>query len=374
MANLLVIVSYKVFPPQMGGQKGIVHFYEHLKQHHSIFMVVSSDNSLVDLGYYVENFLFNNLRIGRNMLHLRRLKNIIKKEKIEAIIAEHSYTGWIGWLLKTWTGIPLIIHSHNIEASRFRQMGKKGWKWYQRYEAWIHKRADFSFFKTEEEKNFAIRVYALQEDKCGTIPYGVNSVRMIPDAAQKIKVQYQITNEHLFYFNGTLDYAPNREAVERIIDTIHPFLQARSLDFTILISGKNLSPQLLQKIETVKNIVYLHYVDDVNLLYQASTLFLNPVINDSGVKTKLVEALTNNCTVISAKSGATGIPKDVCGPKLIITRDGDWPAFVAAMLENLSPKTNDISTGFLAYFSWPNIAKKAAHQIQAVINHAGRTI
>lgn len=370
MAKLLVIVSYKVFPPQMGGQKGIVFFYDHLRKYHDLVMAVSRDNGTPQTEYGIESFLFNNHRIGLNVFQIRRLIGLIKKEGVDVIIAEHSYTGWLAWILKQWTGKPFIIHSHNLEASRFRQMGKRGWKLFHHYEKWIHQKADFSFFKTEEEKKMALHDFALSEKVCAVIPYGVPIIQKNPGAAQRVRQQFNLSTEFLFYFNGTLDYLPNRLAVETIIESIDPLLQESGIDYTILISGKNLSPHLEEKIKNRQQIRYVHYVDDVNGLYQASTLFLNPVINDSGVKTKLVEALANGCKVISTHSGATGIPPLVCDQNLVTTKDGDWPAFVAAILANLGPKAADISPAFIPYFSWPYIAKKAAGYIQDVVSHA----
>lgn len=370
MAKLLVIVSYKVFPPQMGGQKGIVYFYDHLQQHHNLVMAVSRDNETPETVYRVENCLFNHQRMGLNIFRINRIRNLIKQESVDVIIAEHSYTGWLAWILKKWTGKPFFIHSHNMEASRFRQMGKRSWRWFYHYEKWIHQKADFNFFKTEEDKSFALRSFALTEKKCAVIPYGVPTIPKNPAAAKQVRQQFNIGTEYLFYFNGTLDYTPNRQAVETIINTIDPHLQNAGIDYTILISGMNLSLHLQQKIKKSKNIRYLHYVEDVNVLYQASTLFLNPVINDSGVKTKLVEALANGCKVISVHSGAAGIPPGICGQNLVLTKDGDWPAFVAAIQANLSQKTVELSPTFFTYFSWPYIAKKAAGFIQDVVSHA----
>ncbi|MDQ3276728.1 MAG: glycosyltransferase, partial [Bacteroidota bacterium] len=260
-------MSYKIFPAHMGGQKGIAHFYEHLQQHHSIRMVVSNDNATGSTGYPVEPILFANHRMGWNLLRLGKLRKIIKKHRVDAIIAEHSYTGWIGWLLKKWTGVPFMIHSHNIEASRFRQMGKRVWKAYLNYERWIHRKGDFSFFKTEEEKSFALRSFSLPPAKCAVIPYGIKKIRRVANAEQELRQQYGIKNRYIFYFNGTLDYAPNQQAVERLIDNINPQLKKAGIDFIILISGKHLPSLLCKKIETAETIRYLQFVKDVDLLY-----------------------------------------------------------------------------------------------------------
>jgi glycosyltransferase involved in cell wall biosynthesis len=370
MARLLVIVSYKVFPAQMGGQKGIVHFYDHLKLQHAIRLAVSGDNEELPNSYPVDRILFTHSRMALNILRISAMRKMIRTYRINAIIAEHSYTGWMAWLLKKWTGIPFIIHSHNIECSRFRQMGRRGWKAYQHYEKWIHRKADFSFFKTEEEKQFALKAFSLSASRCDVIPYGVNRVKKVANANQKLRQKYGIRARYIFYFNGTLDYLPNQVAVEHIVNDINPLLQEAGIDYIFLISGKGLSPILQQAIQQANNLCYIGFAEDLELVYQGACLFLNPVINNSGVKTKLVEALANNCTVVSTESGATGIPKDLCGQKLVTTEDGNWHAFTNAILDMMAQAGTNVTDEFLTYFSWSNIAQKAARQIQVTINHA----
>jgi hypothetical protein len=60
-------------------------------------------------------------------------------------MAEHSYAGWIALLLKRSNHVPFIIHSHNLEAIRFRHMQRWWWKGYYHYERWIHQKADCNF-------------------------------------------------------------------------------------------------------------------------------------------------------------------------------------------------------------------------------------
>lgn len=369
MARLLVIVSYRIFPAHMGGQKGIAKFYHYLQQHHAIHMVVSRNNKPEQLPFAVERVLYPNNRIGLNILQLPRLRKIIRENNIDGIIAEHSYTGWIAWLLKKMTGRPFLIHSHNIETSRFQQMNKKGWKFFGHYEKWIHQKADFSFFKTAEEQVWAQHNFQLHSSKTAVIPYGVDEFCPVENAKQQVRERYIINIPHIFYFNGTLNYLPNTEAVEHLLHSINPLLQQTTLAYTILISGKWLNSALEEKIAAAKNIKYIGFVDDATLLYQSATLFLNPVMNDAGIKTKVVEALANHCTVISTESGATGIPNRICDGKLRTAQDGNWKAFVQLIEESCKELPADTPTEFFNYFSWKKIAQTAATQIDYTLAH-----
>ena len=370
MARLLVIVSYRIFPAHLGGQKGIAKFYHHLQQHHSIHMVVSRNNNPEQLPFAVEKILYPNNRIGLNIFQLPRLRKIIRENNIDGIVAEHSYTGWMAWLLTKMTGRTFFIHSHNIETARFQQMNKKGWRFFRHYEKWIHQKADFSFFKTDEEQNWAQQNFHLQSSKTAVIPYGVEEFCPIANARQQLKERYKINSPFVFYFNGTLDYAPNTEAVEHLLDTINPMLQETTLAYTIVISGKRLNPALEEKVLAAKNMQYLGFVNDATLLYQSATLFLNPVLNDTGIKTKVVEALANHCTVISAASGATGIPKRICAGKLKTVQDGNWKAFVQLIEESCKEQPADTPPAFFDYFSWKKIVQTAATKINYTLAHA----
>jgi glycosyltransferase involved in cell wall biosynthesis len=370
MAKLMVIVSYKVFPAQMGGQKGIVKFFLYLKKYHSIQMVASFENEVSVAYFPVEKMLYSHRKMALNIRQLFVLRKKIKKDNIDCVVAEHSYTGWMAYLLKKLTGKPFVIHSHNIEASRFRQIGKQGWKLYRHYEKWIHRKADFNFFITEEDQQVALQQFGLPKSKCAVIPYGIDEFKKVKNAENKVKALYGIESTYLFYFNGTLDYLPNTRAVENLIDSVCPLLDRKNLCYTLVISGNRLSPMLQNKIENVQNIRYLGFVDDVEMLYQASDLFLNPVINDSGVKTKVIEALANHCTVVSTESGATGIPCRLCGDKLKTAEDNDWKGFVNKMVECLNKPFKETPATFFYHFSWNNIAQKAAEKIEAISFHA----
>ncbi len=372
MANVLALVSFKVFPPHMGGQKGVVLFYEALRKHHQVFMAASTDNlETIEAGFEVAKVLHPNKKMLRNFSRLPALVKLVKEKNIDVLIAEHSYTGWLAWLLQKATGKPFIIHSHNIEAYRFRQIKKKLWFMYRPYERWVHTKAAHNFFISEEDRQFAIDKFCLQPARCSVITYGIEHPKKIDNAHLLLKKKTGIKSTYIFHFNGTLDYEPNVEAVKIIIEKLNPVLQTLINDYTILITGKRLPDTLQRTITATKNILYPGFVDDIDEVYQGSDLFINTVPENAGIKTKLVEALANNCTVVSTQSGVAGMPPLTYGQKIITVPDGDWKAFALAMLKALEEESQTPSS-FFQYFSWTNIAATAAQQIESVQKNASQ--
>jgi len=98
--SILSLVSYRVFPAQMGGQKCVVDFYEHLSAQANIVLAVSKDNQPVNTKYTVEPFLFNHWGGDFNLIYLFRLLKLIKAHQVAYIVVEHSYFGFLGLILR----------------------------------------------------------------------------------------------------------------------------------------------------------------------------------------------------------------------------------------------------------------------------------
>jgi glycosyltransferase involved in cell wall biosynthesis len=370
VTHIAALVPYNIYPPKMGGQKGIAFFYRYLGELLPVTIVTTKNNTsepgqknvlapvLSNSKWrYIDPFLFF------------RIRSIIKKNNITHLILEHPYYGWLGILLKWFGGIKLVIHSHNIEATRFKSMGKWWWGILWNYERSTHRRADLNFFIQEDDREFALRRFGLDPSRCVVITYGFE-MEKAPSAEERASARETICSDYaidpaatILLFNGTLDYKPNKEALDVILEKINPLLSARDLRYKIIICGNKLPASYHDLAAfTGSNIIYAGFVNDINLFFKGADIFINPVIEGGGIKTKVVEALGHDLSVISTRSGATGISADITGGKLRIIDDGDWESFAQSI--SAMPVKNSIPKNFFDHFYWGNIAKKAASFLQ----------
>lgn len=365
--KVLSLVSYNFLPPKMGGQKGIALFNEYLGRELELCCItIKNNDSSFAKTYTVKNILSNSPSRYFNPAYFFLLKKMIRQEQITHLILEHPYYGWLGILLKWFCKVKLIVHSHNIEATRFRSMGKWWWGILWHYEKHVYKNADHNFFIQDDDREFAIHKFKLNASRCSTITYGFEmaappSREDRATAKKNICHHYNIQeDEKILLFNGTLDYAPNRDALDIILEKINPQLLANSaFRYKIIICGNKL-PSSYNSLENYKDrhIIYAGFVDDISLFFKGADIFINPVIDGGGIKTKVVEALGYDLAVISTKSGAIGIPAAITGGKMRITKDGDWEEFARQVI--IHEPANSIPAAFFDHFYWGNIAKKAA--------------
>lgn len=365
--KICAIVSYEIYPAKMGGQKGIALFYSFFSKLLPVSIISTKNNgSPENLSAEFLPVLSTNKFRYINPFLLFRLGKIIKQKKITHLILEQPFYGWLGILAKSIFDIKLVIHSHNIEGLRFKSTGKWWWKilWY--YEKISHRNADINFFISDEDRKYAVRHFKLNPEKCHTITYGFER-KQEPDLSEKMKAKTRLQENYglpvtkkLLLFNGTLNYKPNLDALDVILDQINPLLMSESnFDYTIIVCGKNLPESYNQLKEYQnKNIIYAGFVEDINIYFEGADIFINPVIDGGGIKTKLVEALGFDLLCISSKNGAIGVPLSVTGNQLKVVDNGDWKAFAAAIVQ-WQPE-GKIGPAFFNHFYWGNIARKAA--------------
>ncbi len=349
----------------MGGQKGIALFYQYLSALLPVTVISTKNNEQpVNSRVQIMPVLNNSkLRYADPFLFFK-LKKLIANKNCTHLILEHPYYGWLGILLKWFCDIKLVVHSHNIETLRFKSMGKCWWRIMWQYEKLVYKSSDLNFFITDEDREFAIKNFSLDATKCHTITYGFEistmPLREEKQLARKtLQGLHQINDqEKILFFNGTLDYKPNLDAVEMILNHINPILLAsKQFNYKIIICGKGL-PSGYDELKNYasKNIIYAGFVDDINIYFKGADIFINPVIEGGGIKTKLVEALGYNLSAVSTKSGSIGVPAKITGNKMYIIEDGNWQLFANAIYQ--ADTSLNTAPAFYDHFYWGNIAAK----------------
>lgn len=108
-------------------------------------------------------------------------------------------------------------------------------------------------------------------------------------------------------FIGSLFMANNREAVDWYVSKVHP--QLADIDgYKLVVAGntQGSNRRWCEKLAVAPRVAFVDSPDNLGRLYEASGLFVNPMLHGAGVKLKAIDAIVNGLPVVSTSVGVQG--------------------------------------------------------------------
>ncbi|MFM7645827.1 MAG: glycosyltransferase family 4 protein [Sphingomonadales bacterium] len=372
--KILVVAPYSFLPYRSGGQKYIAQFLEVLGQQARVTVVsTAQDAGYTPSAHYrlLPVLPYSFFRYADYTLKTT-LIDLIERNHYDWIIWEHPYYGWLANIIKEKTGIKTLIHTHNIEHLRFRSLKKIWWPLLEPYERNTFKRADKIAFITEQDKQFAIENWKIDPNSCLDIPYGIMQEHFPTDKAVcrlSLIDKHPLSKEKtILLFNGALDYAPNYNALHRLLKELMPRLQKENPDqYILLVCGKGL-PKRDKNLIAYRHlgVQYAGFVDDIETYFKGADIFLNPVLEGGGIKTKMIESIAFGTPVAAMQKAATGLSLELTGRLLTCTPDQNWDAFFKAVQDLRNALTDgplQTPEAFYEHYNWKNIIERLLNQL-----------
>ena len=112
------------------------------------------------------------------------------------------------------------------------------------------------------------------------------------------------SNPKRFLFLGSLDWEPNVKGVKWLIESVWPKVKKQLPDAQLHIAGRNMSDDMKKPTDGV---VYRGQIESVNSYYEEGEIVVVPLFSGSGIRIKIVEALSNQKVVITTDIGLSGL-------------------------------------------------------------------
>jgi GT2 family glycosyltransferase/glycosyltransferase involved in cell wall biosynthesis len=165
---------------------------------------------------------------------------------------------------------------------------------------------------------------------------------------------------------GTLDYAPNEDAVVYFCENILPLIAQEVSDVTLCVVGKN-PPKSLRSLHDGKQVQLVGRVPDVVPYVQQAAVSIVPLRVGGGTRIKILESLALGTPVVSTTIGAEGLYLEA-GRHLLL---GDDPeSFASAVIRLL--KNEDLRSELSvagrdrakALYAWSSIQAMLAQRVR----------
>lgn len=173
--------------------------------------------------------------------------------------------------------------------------------------------------------------------------------------------------QNKFCFLGSMNWKPNIEAVDLLLNKIFPKILEKIPDAELHLAGSFMSDKLLNLKQ--KNVFIHGKVTDVKKFLSESGILLVPLKSGSGIRIKILEALALGIPVVSSKIGFEGIPvkNEIHGMIANRTKDFVDASILLASNAELAKKIGEKGQILaIETFNIHNISKKLLAFIQSI--------
>ncbi len=216
-----------------------------------------------------------------------------------------------------------VLDNHNIEHLIIKRIFettrnplKKVYAYYEyqklaKFEMQCIENADMCLFVSDVDRDYAIR-HTKKQINAHTVPIGVDTdffYKRPPDEA---------TSDILFA--GTMHWPPNIDCVLHFSEEILPIIAKNTSEYTFTVAGQKPPEYIVRLAKPGSQINVTGYVDDIRDYMKKCGVFVVPLRSGSGVRVKILNAMSMGLPIVSTSIGAEGIDA-VDGKHLVIADD-----------------------------------------------------
>ncbi|HPP74155.1 MAG TPA: glycosyltransferase family 4 protein [Armatimonadota bacterium] len=272
-----------------------------------------------------------------------------------------------------WGRCPKILDEHNVEYKIIERIAKseglspKGlfaqieWRKLRRWELGTCGKFDMVFTVTDNDKQtFSTENPELQNLVC--IPIGVDfssfsQVELDPDARDIVSI-------------GTMSWPPNIDSILYFANEIYPLVNTKVDGVRLIVAGSNPPDEIKLLSERDNSIEVTGFVEDIRTVASRAAVFIVPLRSGSGLRVKILNALSMGLPVVSTSVGCEGIGTEAGRHLLVADTPDDFAEAVIRILSNHKLRVELGQEGrefVLANYSWDSIYKRIDAALDSLV-------
>lgn len=281
-----------------------------------------------------------------------RIIRILREKEFDIIILESLYTCAYIDDIRKYTLAKIAIRTHNIEFRIWEDLAKNSGNIIRSiYLKKMAAQLKQYELKTLEKSDVILSIS--DEDKENLNQLGINkSIQTIPVAMDDSTFEFEPAKNRICFI-GAMNWEPNVEAVDELTGQIYPELRRNNPELELHLSGSYMNHYEIKS--ELTGIINHGFVENPLQFLSQNGVFIVPIKSGSGVRIKILEALSVGAPIITTRAGAEGIKTDKA---LIICKDSNE---VIKMADSL---LKDVSQ----QMELSNAAKSFIHENYSIIS------
>jgi glycosyltransferase involved in cell wall biosynthesis len=259
---------------------------------------------------------------------------------------------------------PRIVHTQNVEAMIWRRYLenernpvrrwyiKRQWQKFRRFECQMLGGAEHVVAVSQTDANVFRNDYGVR--RVDVVENGVDTAYFRP-------AEDTVRHPKRLLFLGSLDWRPNRDAVDQLLDVVFPSVRTSEPQAELAIVGRSPSAALRAKIAAQTGVELHADVADVRPYLASAGLLVVPLRVGGGSRIKILEALASGLPVISTRVGAEGLDLDPDNHLTVVDTITELIPAIVQAIRQPSAKADQARRGrqaVIARHDWDYIAAR----------------
>lgn len=238
----------------------------------------------------------------------KELENILRANNFDVIQLETLYTAPYIDCIRKNSPAKIVLRAHNVEHIIWERLAKEDKnilrknyliflsRRLKKYELDVLKKIDAIIAITSvDENNFRELSF---KGPLLTVPVSLDFKEYFFDANEE-------TEMSLFHL-GSMDWMPNREAVEWFLKKCWPKLHSIFPSLKLYLAGRSFPQEIIDA--KYPNVICEGKIEDAHSYMRKKQIMIVPLLSGSGMRVKIIQGMALGKTIISTKIGAEGIP------------------------------------------------------------------
>ncbi len=273
-----------------------------------------------------------------------KLKAVLQEEQFDIIHVESIFLTPYLPLIRKYSQAPVFLRAHNVEHLIWKRVAKSERNPLKR--SYLkHLSLTLRAYECEHVNDYDGVIPITEKDGKTLRELGCRKpIVAIPFGVQLPDIAAVPEEPNSLYHLGSMDWMPNLEGVQWFLEKVWPKVHARLPQLTLYLAGRKM-PDALMGLQA-EGVRVIGEVPDAMAFMASKQINVVPLLSGSGIRVKIIEALSAGKVVVTTSIGAEGI-NYTDGKNLLIAdtpeqfveqlqRCVEDPAFCRAVGENAS--------------------------------------
>lgn len=235
-----------------------------------------------------------------------KLVELLKSEEFDVVHVESVFLTPYVETVRKYSSAKIILRAHNVENRIWRQLssGERNpfRKWYLK-----HLSLALDVYEREHVNDYDGVISITDEDAAVFREMGCRKpITTVSFAIEPHEKADNIVVDKFSLFHiGSMDWKPNIEAIDWFLDKVWPLLHKSMPQVRLFLAGRRMPKRLLNA--QIDGVTIVGEVGDAALFMESRAVNVVPLLSGSGIRVKILEAMSMGKPVVATTVAARGI-------------------------------------------------------------------